>query len=174
MHMHVFLSYGFENADIAARLSRVLEDRDIRVWVDSLKLSRGEQAQAELERLLAKADALVFLVGSEIKGDPKLESEWRSALRVEWDTNGTKPMLPVLIGDAVLPHFLSDRVAVRLDVSAANYDQIAEQIIHSVEHPFATVNPERRAAARTAQQERLGELKRFAETLEPSVPSRPL
>jgi hypothetical protein len=172
--MHIFLSHGFENADIAARLSRVLEDRHVGVWLDSLKLSRGEQAQAELEKLLAKADALVFLVGGEIKNDPKLKSEWRSALRVEWDTNGTKPMLPVLIGDAVLPHFLSDRVAVRLDVSAANYDQIADQIIHAVEHPFATVNTEQRAAARAAQQESLGELKRFAETLEPGVPSRPL
>ena len=165
--MDIFLSYGFQNADVAASLSRVLEDRHVRVWLDSLKLSRGEQAQAELEKLLAKADALVFLIGSKIKNDPKLDSEWRSALRVEWDTNGTKPMLPVLIGDAVLPHFLGDRLAVRLDVSIPNYDQVADEIIHAVENPFATVNLERRAAARAEQQERLGEMKRFAETLEP-------
>jgi glycosyltransferase involved in cell wall biosynthesis len=170
--MDIFLSYGLQDAGVAARLSRVLEERRVGVWLDSLKLSRGEQAQAELEKLLAKADALVFLVGSESKNDPKLESEWRSALRVEWDTNGTKPMLPVLIGDAVLPHFLGDRLAVRLEVSIPNYDQVADRIIYAIENPFATVNMEQRAAARVEQQERLGEMKRFAETLEPNARPR--
>jgi hypothetical protein len=164
--MDIFLSYGFKNADIAAHLARVLEDRHVHVWLDSLKLSRGEEAQAELENLLAKADALVFLVGGEMKSDPKVQSEWRSALRVEWDTNGTKPMIPVLIGGAALPHFLSDRLAVRLDESTPNYDKLAAEIVHAVEHPTETVNAERIRLARAEQQESLGELKRFAETLE--------
>jgi hypothetical protein len=74
-------------------------------------------------------------------------------------------MIPLAIGNASLPPFLSDREPLRIDRSHFDSMETADAIVRAAESPAQPISAERRAEARAQQRARLEALKHFADTL---------
>jgi hypothetical protein len=76
----VFLSYSHSNRQVAARLERELEARNVHVYRDETALRAGEAWLAALERAARGSDCVVVLVSPEAGASPWVRRE------VEWAT----------------------------------------------------------------------------------------
>jgi TIR domain len=166
--MNVFISHSSKDAKIAEDLAQALNRHDIHPVLDFVPRADGAGLAEALQQAALNADGFVFVLGTGDGADRKQELEWRYALRKQWDSEGSKPMIPVLLGDTKAPPFLRDRVAVRIPEAAVDYGGIAARIAHMIDHPDTTVDWNRRAEARVELKQWLGEMERFAAYIEAS------
>jgi len=167
--MQVFLSFSHEDAKFAAKLEDALRHRDIQAW-SSLDLTAGEQWRQRVDQESAQASGFIFLVGPGAAVSPDLESEWRTFLRNDWGSS--KPLIPVLIHGAaehMVPSFLRSRRV----VSAANFDEVVDQIEHLLQYPAESTPPAAYERAKADQANRLDELKEFALALKDAAAAHP-
>lgn len=158
MFMRVFLSFSHEDAKFAAKLEDTLRHRNIQTW-SSLDLRAGEQWRQRVDQETAQADAFVLLVGAGASLNADLESEWRTFLRNDWESN--KPLIPVLIHRAAenkIPSFLRSRKV----IATTNFDEAVNQIEHLLQNPDESRIPAAYERAKADQANRLEELKKFA------------
>ena len=164
--MNVFISHSSKDANIAKELAQALSHHAIHPVLDFVPGTGSAALQEALKQGEEDADGFVFVLGTGEGSDRKLELERRYALRKQWDSEGSKPMIPILLGNADAPPFLRDRKALRVSTPNVNYDELAGRIAHLIEHPDDTVDWKRREEASEQLKERLGEIDRFAESLE--------
>ncbi|MGA8028871.1 MAG: toll/interleukin-1 receptor domain-containing protein [Bryobacteraceae bacterium] len=156
--MRVLLSFSHGDANLAAKLEDTLRHRNIQTW-SSLDLAAGEQWRQRLDQESAEADGFVLLVGAGASASPDLESEWRTFLRNDWESN--KPLIPVLIDSGAenkIPSFLRSRKI----VATASFDEAVNQIEHLLQNPTESRIPAAYEQAKADQASRLEELKEFA------------
>jgi hypothetical protein len=167
--MNVFISHSSKDAKIAEGLAQALRGHDMNPVLNFVPQANGQGLQAALERATPTADAFVFVLGTGESADRKRQIEWRYAHRKQWDADGSIPMVPILLGSDERPPFLRDRHAVRIPAGEVDYGDITDRIAQMIRSPGATVDWTRRAAASVELKERLGEIERFAASLDASA-----
>jgi hypothetical protein len=162
--MRVFLSHAAEDRALVERLAQELRDRNVETIVDPTSLHAGSNWLEELTDEVGKADAFIFLVGKASENDSYQRREWSSALRADWDA--AKPMVPLVVGEAPLPAFLRDRVALHIDPDGLQISAVADEIIQAIKSPTANRDPSVHERVHE-QYERIAHgLREFAATLE--------
>jgi hypothetical protein len=103
----VFLSYKSDDQAWVERLKNALQARGVRVWLDKDQIRPGDRFVGALERGLesSRSVALVTTPGSVCSG--WVEDEYSRALSLS--NQGQLHLIPLLLHDAVLPGFLSNR-----------------------------------------------------------------
>lgn len=127
--MKIFLSHSAKTADYANMLREKLSADG----VDSLQANMaapGGNWNDTLRRDLEDADAMVFLVEPGADQDFGIRQEWSEAVEQSW-RNESKPMLPVLIGEAEAPAFLKDRQAIRVSQDS-DWPEAVESLISNI------------------------------------------
>lgn len=109
--MKVFLSHSDASATHGARLGELLAAEGIEPVGARSVVRPGEDWATAIEQQVKDADALVFLIEPEARGDALLQKQWQLALQESWSAPD-KPLIPVLLGDAELPGFLKNRQAI--------------------------------------------------------------
>ncbi|MCX7110039.1 MAG: TIR domain-containing protein [Proteobacteria bacterium] len=90
----VFLSHNSRDKRIVRELTKALESRDLRVWLDEEQLVPGRPWQEALETIIQTTQAVVVLIGESGLG-PWEEPEMRACLS-EF-VNRKLPVIPVLL-----------------------------------------------------------------------------
>jgi len=67
MANEVFLSYVRENATVAERLARELEDAGVRVWVDKMRLQPGDRWKSAIKAAIRGGHLFIPLFSREFR-----------------------------------------------------------------------------------------------------------
>jgi hypothetical protein len=123
---------------------------------------KGSDWKADIAKAASESQGFVILVGLRSEEDRRQQVEWQTILESDWDRVPPRPMIPVLLGDFVLPAFLADTVVLRAE--GANNLPV-DRILHMLGHPEETRLPVNYDQARRDQRQRLDVLKQFAMSL---------
>ena len=163
--MRVFISHSYENSGAAAQLTHALQQSGIETWLDPKNLAAGQNWRDAIQEAMASADGFVFLVGPSRHMDSRQQLDWLTASEMDFDSDSLKAVIPILIDDAPLPSFFADRIPLRLNSTARNYNDVAARVAHLLHHPSETNSPDSYDRAKKAQASGLEEAVRFARSL---------
>lgn len=185
--MHVFLSYPAASQKLADRLRAELSRDGLSISAFDARERAGVEWRKQVEPMLRAADDILILVGPRKRPDEAQQLEWQMALQAVWQDPG-KRLIPVLVRDAAPPPFVfgdyagDDTKVIRLldprDVRGAAVAirkalQRGSSDVSKPEPPAPdSVDVGTKAgyypALEEARQERIQELKEFAERLRDS------
>lgn len=106
----VFLSHKSEDHTWAKKLKKALERRGVTVWLDQDEIRPGDRFVWALEQGLEASGAVALVVTPESLNSGWVADEYSRALALAND--GQLQLIPVLLRDAKLPGFLSNRQSV--------------------------------------------------------------
>jgi hypothetical protein len=106
----VFLSYRSHDQDWVSSLQKALESRGVRVWRDKDQIRPGDRFVRALQNGLETSRAVALVVTPESLRSGWVEDEYSKA--VDLSNAGQLQLIPLLLEDATLPGFLSNRQSV--------------------------------------------------------------
>lgn len=165
--MVVYISHSRQNASAALKLGEALDSRQVKTWLDLRELSSGADWNEKVVEAIHNADAFVFLIGPPGPDDRLQQFEWQRVVEEEYYLDSTKALIPVVIGGAELPGFLSVRKQIAVDVSSVDFEAIANSIVELIGKPGdTTIDPEKLERGRQARDLALKNLRRYSRELE--------
>ncbi len=164
--MTVFISHSRQNGGAALKLGDRLSQAGLNVWLDIRELDTGTEWNARVSDAIRSADGFVILIGPAPTPDPSQRFEWQQMTEEEFYLDASKPLIPVVIGDAEMPGFLRARQAVNVDPSSIDFDALADKIAQALGKPGETVDQEKLERGRAARQKALESLKEYSIDLE--------
>ncbi len=103
----VFLSYKSEDHAWVDRLKNALQQRGVRVWVDKDQIRPGDRFVWALENGLETSKSVALIVTPESLTSGWVADEYSRAVALS--NEGRLQLIPVVLRDAKLPGFLSNR-----------------------------------------------------------------
>ena len=94
--MKVFVSHSHADAELAAQVSKALQDEGLEVWDSDLNLLPGDNWAAEVARALEESEAMVVLMTADALSSPWVRREMEYALGAKRYSNR---LIPVAVGD---------------------------------------------------------------------------
>jgi hypothetical protein len=161
----VFLSYKStpKERSFAGRLRAALADEGIEVFADQEILRAGDSWERTLSDHLDKVAAVVFLIGPEGRVSEEQRDEATAVFRAEWEKPRNIPLIPVITGETDLPPFLRQVHAIEVSDVENGWPEAAKKIkLTLTGAPAAAPTP---SSGQNEQQERLLEIRRFADSL---------
>jgi hypothetical protein len=169
MARKVFFSYG--NSDSARlcvdQLSREVRAAGFEPVVPEKTMMPGTDWRETVEKELASSDAYVFVVDPAASRSGMLQTELEAAVRQSW-ANPDKPMIPVVVGDAELPGFLSDRQAVHIAPGQVSQTAIDAVLAAVAGHEAPAERGARVERGRSQRKQRLSDMAAQSEQFLPS------
>jgi hypothetical protein len=154
----VFVSYARRDKEAARSLIDELRRSGFSVLGDPEELQTAKDWQKATENAIKSADAVIVLIGGEVAPSKYQELEWSCTLESYW-ADRTKSLIPVLIGDAALPSFLSRFQALHLPDAASGWNAVIQALQSQGGEPI----PKTQDMAQL--RERLQSVEDFAESL---------
>jgi hypothetical protein len=164
--MVVYISHSRQNGSAALRLSEALEGRLVKTWLDLRQPFTGADWNAQIVEAIHKADAFVFLIGPPGPNDSLQQLEWQQVVEEEYYLDSDKALIPVVIGPAEIPGFLSSRKQIAVDASSIDFEAIATTIAAWIAQPGDTIDPDRLERGRQARDLALKNLREYSLELE--------
>src|SRR5215831_9795560 len=109
-HYDAFVSYGHGDAAWVHALAENLERLGLHVFLDAWELVPGDLIAVQLQRGLAAADAVVFVVSAASVGRGWVNEEF--AATIASVAAGGQRLIPVLAGEVALPPMVAARLYV--------------------------------------------------------------
>jgi|SRR5712692_7515238 len=125
----VFLSFSHQDRGLAEKLIEELHAQGISTVSSTENLEMGVDWQREIERAVKAADAVVVLVDSKHAPDRHQQFEWSAALEAEWE-DPSKRLIPLLLRNAEVPSFLSNRPALKVQDPRKEWGRALEELVH--------------------------------------------
>lgn len=127
----IFLSHSSKDKDDALQLARTLNFCGIDVWLDDWELSIGSNIDDELGKALNNSHYVAILISDNYNKTIWTKREYEEALAREEKEKRTI-LLPILIGNAELPPFMS--LKKYIDLRQNYYEGIARSagFIHDI------------------------------------------
>ena len=134
----LYLSYKNEDAPLAKALANQLESLQQNVVYDALALEPGSNWRDVLLRALVSSDAVVVLLSDKALHSHFVMGEIGSARALQF-TKGSPLLLPVLVGDIVIPTVISDLYTVRMQPTESGINDAARELLRALgEHQART------------------------------------
>jgi len=105
----VFLSYDHDDAEWTDRLRAALEQRGVRVWIDSAEIRAGERWEEQLESGLKSSRVWTLICTRRALESTWVREERNWALVLATSPDSNLQLVPVLLEDVELPLFLQTR-----------------------------------------------------------------
>ncbi len=105
----VFLSYSHIDQYWTAKLKKDLLQYKVKVWLDSDEIRPGDAIVNSLERAIPNCRAVALIVSPESIKSKWVEDEYSHALHISNSQQSSLQVIPVILRDAELPGFLSNR-----------------------------------------------------------------
>ncbi len=163
--MSVFISHSRQNASAALKLCNELNKRNVPTWLDVLDLESGVEWTAKVAEAIRASTALVFVLGPGNETDRGQQFELRQVVEEEFYLDSTRPLIPVVIGDAELPGFLSVRKAYPLDAASPDFAGAADFIAAALASPQDNVDEEKLQRGRDARAKAMKSFDEFVRDL---------
>jgi hypothetical protein len=163
--MVVYISHSRQNAGIANKLFDTLQSRQVKPWLDQRDLDAGADWNEQVASAIRSADAIVFLIGPGGPNDRFQNFEWQQVVDEVAYLDPTKALIPVVIGDAELPGFLSPRKPIPLPPTSMDFKALTDAIVCAVNKPEETVDQEKIELGRQARVQALRKLRDYSREL---------
>jgi hypothetical protein len=166
----VFISFSHSPHErgLVEKLIKELQAHQIPTCLTAENLAARANWQREVEQAVKSADAVIVLVDPKREPDKRQQFEWSVALETQWE-DPEKRLIPVLLGDAELPSFLSSRQVLRVKDPKRDWGRAVEELVHVVNNElteggeFVSVEGEDPAKRR----ERLHYIEEAAQSMKP-------
>ncbi|HYU30615.1 MAG TPA: toll/interleukin-1 receptor domain-containing protein [Thermoanaerobaculia bacterium] len=123
----VFFSYDHDDTEWADRLRAALEQRGVRVWIDSAEIRAGERWEEELEKGMKSSRAWTLICTRHALESVWVREERNWALVLATSPDSNLQLVPVLLEDVELPLFLQTRQWVDFR-DPARFDERLEEL----------------------------------------------
>jgi hypothetical protein len=164
--MVVYISYARQNVGAAFKLGEALDRRQVKTWLDFREPSSGADWNEKIKEAIHSAEAFVFLIGPPGLDDRLQKFEWQCVVEEEYYLDDNKSLIPVVIGGADLPSFLSARKAISADPSSMDFEALADAIVDSIGKPGDTIDPVKIERGRQQRDLALKRLREYSRELE--------
>jgi len=134
--LDVFISYPHRDLGLAEQLIKALRAHKISISSAAENREAGADWQQGVERAVKLADAVVVLIDPKGEPDSHQQFEWSTALEAEWE-DPSKRLIPLLLGNAKLPSFLSSKKALRVRNPEKEWDRVVEQLVRVLSEDVA-------------------------------------
>jgi serine/threonine protein kinase len=104
-----FLSYGPTDGDWAIGLKTALQERGLNIWLDREQIRPGNSISADLEDALEICKSCVLVVSPDAIRSQWVSEEYHRAVTLAKQKDRPLQLIPVILGKAELPGFLSTR-----------------------------------------------------------------
>ena len=109
----IFISHSSKDKSAAVHLAKVLSFCCIDVWLDDWELEIGQSLTDEISKAMNDSNYIAILITENYNKTVWTKTEYKKALAREQKEN--RPvMLPLIIGEAVIPDFLEDKIYIDL------------------------------------------------------------
>jgi hypothetical protein len=163
--MHVFISHSRVNSSSALRLCDELRKRGVDTWLDVRDLEPGAQWDQGVISAIQGAAGFVFLIGPPGPGDRWQTFEWQQVVDHEYYLDPSKPLIPVLIGEPVLPGFLTTRQSLTLGDTPDSCQEVADKIVSALKNPEISVDEKKLELGRQARRQALESFREYSQIL---------
>ena len=138
-----FVSYGHGDAEWVHALAGNLERLGLHVFLDAWELVAGDLVAVRLQRGLAAAGAVVFVVSAESVGRGWVDEEFAAAVAAA--AAGRQRLIPVFTGEVELPPLVAGRLYIdfRHVDSPAAYEARLRELAAAIRGQPAAARPER-------------------------------
>jgi len=123
------LSYGPTDADWAIKLKAALEERGLNIWLDRDQIRPGDIA--DLETGLERCKSYVLIVSPDAIRSQWVSDEYHRAVTLAKQKDRPLQVVPVILGKAELPGFLSTRNWVEF-LDDTTFDANLERLIWGI------------------------------------------
>ena len=123
------MSYGPTDADWAIRLKAALEERGLNIWLDREQIRPGDIA--DLEAGLERCKSYVLVVSPDAIRSQWVSDEYQRAVTLAKQKDRPLQVIPVILGKAELPGFLSTRNWVEF-LDDTTFDANLERLIWGI------------------------------------------
>ena len=126
-----FLSYSPTDVDWAIRLKTALEERGLNIWLDQEQIRPGNSIIAALEAGLELCKSCVLVVSPDAVRSQWVSDEYHRAVTLAKQKDRPLQVIPVILGKAELPGFLSTRNWVEF-LDDTTFDANLERLIWGI------------------------------------------
>ena len=126
-----FLSHGPTDSDWAIRLKMALEERGLSVWLDREQIRPGDSIVADVEAGLELCKSYVLVVSPDAIRSQWVSKEYHRAVTLAKQKDRPLQLIPVILGKAELPGFLSTRNWVEF-LDDSTFDANIERLIWGI------------------------------------------
>lgn len=109
----IFISHSSRDKATATRLAETLNFCSVDVWLDDWELEVGQSLTDEISKAMEEAKYIAILITENYNTTVWTKTEYKKALARE-QKEGRTVMLPLIVGEAVIPAFLEDRIYIDL------------------------------------------------------------
>src|SRR5437899_649954 len=120
--MAIYISHSRQNSGAAFKLAEALERRQVKTWLDVREFDSGVDWKQQVAKAIHEADGFVFLIGPPGSDDQFQKFDWQCVAEEEYYLDSNKVLIPVVIGGATLPGFLSVRKAISVDAASIDFE----------------------------------------------------
>ena len=126
-----FLSYAPNDVDWAIRLKTALQERGLNIWLDREQIRPGNSILADLEAGLEMCKSCILVVSPDAIRSHWVSEEYHRAVTLAKQKDRPLQVIPVILGKAELPGFLSTRNWVEF-LDDATFETNLERLIWGI------------------------------------------
>jgi len=134
----VFLSHSSKDKSFARKLSKLLKDNQVSVWLDEAELKVGDSLLFRISDAISENDFVIAIISKNSAASHWVQKELALAMNYEITKKKVK-VLPVIIDECEIPSFLVDK----LYLDFRNQDDFGEpfdRLLHSIGLTQAHIN----------------------------------
>jgi hypothetical protein len=110
---NIFISHSSRDKAAAVSLATNLNFCALDVWLDDWELEMGQSLTDEIAKAMEHSRYIAILITENYNKTVWTKTEYKKALARE-QKEGRTVMLPIIVGEAVIPDFLEDKIYVDL------------------------------------------------------------
>lgn len=110
---NIFISHSSRDKAAAKNLALTLNFCSVDVWLDDWELEVGQSLSEEIAKAMDDSRYIAILITENYNTSVWTKTEYKKALSREQKENRTV-MLPLVVGEAVIPSFLEDKIYIDL------------------------------------------------------------
>jgi hypothetical protein len=130
----VFISHARQDRRLIRKLIEELHGHRISTFPSTEDLEAGpDWRRQEIEEAIKLADAVIVVVDPKHQPDDRQRFEWSAALEEAWK-DPRKRLIPLLLGNAELPSFLSHRQGLRVRDPKKEWGRAVAELIRVLEN----------------------------------------
>jgi len=110
---HIFISHSSRDKAAALQLAITLNFCAVDVWLDDWELEVGQSLTDEIAKAMEDSRYIAILITENYNRTVWTKTEYKKALARE-QKEGRTVMLPFILGEAVIPDFIEDKIYIDL------------------------------------------------------------
>lgn len=120
----VFISYSHDDDSFARKINNAFKERKVKTWIDYEQIKPGDTFVKKIEDGLTRSSSMILLISPSSMKSGWVEEEYITGVSLTKKSKDPLRLIPVLIANAVLPAFLSNRLWVDLRKGNKFEDQL--------------------------------------------------